>query len=308
MTKTTKIKLGVYIFVVFFCLFYSGFQAVFIPIIAKQDELISMSPLTFVPKELPIRLPNTVPPPITAASYLVIDADSFTPLLALNSTSHIYPASLIKLATALIAYKHYGLNDSLLVKTVIDEEVKMGLVPSERITALSLLYGTLISSANDAAYTIAENYPGGVSMFVKEMNSLASTLNMKSTKFINPIGFDDERQRSTAYDLALLSKEFIRYPFLMQIASTKSITVTDTTSQYYHYLLNGNQLIGVIPHLGGLKTGTTDLAGENLISYYLYNSHPLIFIVLKSEDRFTDTKQLISYITSTVSYRDLESL
>ncbi len=303
-----KAKVVLYSSLILFCLFYAGYNPLAAPLIANQYTLSKIPAIVFKPHALPKQIPDTLAPSVSASSYLIMDADSFTPLRAFNEKVPLYPASIVKLATALVAFRNYTLTQPLLVKTAISEEVTMGLVPGEKITVLNLLYGTLVNSSNDAAYTLAENYIGGVSNFVKSMNNLSYRLNMKDTRFVDPIGFDDPRQQTTAYDLSILAKEFIQFPLLLDITSTKSITVSDVTFKYFHYLLNGNQLVGVIPHIGGLKTGTTDLAGENLISYYLYNGHPIIIVVLNSEDRFADTKTLISYINATFSYQNIDSV
>lgn len=307
MNKLYKTKLYSYCFLIFLCIFYAGYSPSIAPFIPFQYSLSSPPTITFKPSALPKQIPDTLAPSVSASSYLVMDADSFTPLLAFNEHELLYPASTVKLATALVAFRDYVLTQPLVVKTTISEEITMGLVPDEKITVLNLLYGTLVNSSNDAAYTLAENYSGGVEQFVTAMNNLANQLHMKSTHFIDPIGFDNPKQKTTAYDLSLLANEFIRYPLLLDITSTKSVTVSDVSFQYFHYLLNGNQLIGVIPHVGGLKTGTTDLAGENLISYYIYKGHPIIIVVLKSEDRFADTKALISNLNATFSYQNIDS-
>ncbi len=197
------------------------------------------------------------------------------------------------------------MEEVITVKKVIEEENKMNLVAGEKISMLNLLYGTLINSANDGAYTLAEHYPGGVKEFVKEMNKLAQKLNMKNTHFENPIGFDDKNQYTTAYDLALLAREFARHPLLLNITSTKDITVSDVSFTYFHHVVSSNELIGEIPHLGGLKTGSTEGAGEHLISYYRIDDKPLLIVILKSEDRFEDTRMLINFLKQNTRYRDI---
>ena len=89
---------------------------------------------------------------------------------------------------------------------------------------------------------------------------------------------------------------------MLNITSTKYISVTDADYTRFHYLTNLNELVGEIPHLGGLKTGTTDLAGQNLISYYTLGKKQLVIVVLKSEDRFTDTRTLIELIDNNLKY------
>jgi len=288
-----------------FWLLYPGQQPLLNKAALNYSAFIQSQPIKFKPQSLP-RLVNEADKPVVfAQAYLVIDLSSFTPILSYRPEQKMYPASLVKLATAMVSYEHYPLEQKLTVNKVINEELKMGLVKNERISALNLLYGILVYSANDAAYTLAENYPGGLKPFVQEMNLLAKRLKMKNTHFTNPIGFDSAKQYSTAFDLALLSREFINNQVLLNIASTKSITVSDADFEHFHYLNSINELLGEIPHLGGLKTGTTDNAGQNLISFYRLNKKPLLLIVLKSEDRFVDTRALIDYLNNNLVFEEI---
>lgn len=260
--------------------------------------------LSFNPQPLPqVLTPFSFD--LTSQSYLILDLKSFTPIVSYFPTRKMFPASLVKLATAMVSFEHYPLEKKIMVQKVINEELKMGLVRGERITVLNLLYGTLVYSANDAAYTLAENYPGGVKNFVRAMNKLAKDLNMNQTVFTNPIGFDNRQQHSTAFDLALLSREFVSNPLLLNMTSTKSITVSDVNFERFHYLSNINELLGEIPHLGGLKTGTTDNAGQNLISFYRIDNRPLLLVILKSEDRFLETRLLIDYLNQNLRFRHI---
>ena len=286
-------------------LFYSGHNSLLAPAQSNLKAFDNTTTLKFNPQPLPLLKYNLDPLQISSQSYLVMDLSSFTPIISYQPHKKMFPASTVKLATALVSFKQYNLDQKLIVNKTIDQELKMGLVKNEEITALNLLYGALVYSANDASYTLAENYPGGVPAFVKQMNLLAKKLNMKKTHFTNPIGFDNNSQYTTAYDLALLSNEFIQKPLLLNIVSTKSITVSDTKFEHFHYLTSVNQLLGEIPHLGGLKTGTTDKAGENFISFYRFNNKPVLIVLLNSLDRFEDTRIILDYINQSLYYQSI---
>ncbi len=298
-------KYGFYLFLTFFWLLYPGHHPLLKKASLNYSAFSQNQTIKFKPEPIPQLINPINEPLILAKSYLVIDLSSFTPIISYRPTKKMYPASLVKLATAIVSYEHYPLEKNLIVNKVINEELKMGLIKNEKISALNLLYGILVYSANDAAYTLAENYPGGVKNFVLTMNHLAARLKMNNTRFANPIGFDAANQYTTALDLALLSREFINHQVLLNIASTKSITVADANFEHFHYLNSINELLGEIPHLGGLKTGTTDNAGQNLISFYRLNQKPLLLIVLKSEDRFVDTRTLIDYLNSNLIFREI---
>jgi len=305
MVKNSYGRLLLYGLLSFAFLIYPGRNTLLKEAAQNPEAFTPRKTLNFQPQPLPQLKQPFQPEFFTSPAYLVMDLSSFTPVLSRNARQKMFPASLVKLATALVSYKTYGLDKILTVKKVIPDELSMGLVPGERLTSLNLLYGILVYSANDAAYTLAENYTGGVKKFVSEMNKLAQKLKMTETNFANPIGFDNPTQYSTAFDLALLSREFLAHPFLLNLTSTKAITVSDVAFEHLHYLTNINELLGEIPHLGGLKTGTTESAGQNLISFYRLNNRPLLIVLLKSEDRFNDTRLLINYLTENLIYREI---
>jgi serine-type D-Ala-D-Ala carboxypeptidase (penicillin-binding protein 5/6) len=266
----------------------------------------SKEELKFQPKPIPLlRSESFTNPFLSAQAYVVMDLDSFTPIMSKNARQKLYPASTVKLATAMVALKNYQLEDILTVKQPVEQEYNMDLVKAERISVLNLLYGTLILSANDAALALAQNHPQGQTAFVKQMNALAKSLNMQHTHFIDPIGFDNKQQYTTPRDLALLAREFSKNPLLLNITSTKNITVADADFTRFHTLNNVNELLGDIPNLGGLKTGTTEKAGQNLISFYRYRGKPILLVVMKGEDRFNDTRQLINLLNQSLVFQPI---
>ncbi len=298
-------KYFLYLLLTMFWLLYPGKNELLIKANLNPRAFIKIEPLRFKPQPLPKTNNYLEKSQLMAQSYLVMDLNSFTPIASYRPNKRMYPASLVKLATALVSYQKYPLDKTLTVKKVIDQELKIGLVKNEKISALNLLYGILVYSGNDAAYTLAENYPGGVTEFVKQMNKLSQTLQLKNTRFTNPIGFDHPNQYTNALDLAFLSREFLKNKMLLNIASTKSITVSDVSFENFHNLNSVNQLLGEIPHLGGLKTGTTDQAGQNLIAFYEFKKKPVLIVLLKSEDRFNDARLLINYVNHHLNYLEI---
>jgi len=305
MSKSSILKFLVYGLFCLAFLVYPGKNPLLTAAARNPSAFIPRETLKYKPQPLPQLKQAFAPELFTSSAYLVMDLSSFTPILSENARQEMFPASLVKLATAIVSYRSYGLDKVLTVKKVIPDELRMGLLPGEKLTSLNLLYGILVYSANDAAYTLAENYHGGVKKFVAQMNKLAKELKMTQTSFTNPIGFDHPAQYSTAFDLTLLSREFLNYELLLNLSSTKAITVSDIAFEHLHYLTNINELLGEIPHLGGLKTGTTEKAGQNLISFYRLNDRPILIVLLKSEDRFNDARVLINYLTENLTYRQV---
>lgn len=242
-------------------------------------------------------------PEISAQGVYLIDLPSFTPILEKNQHSRFLPASTTKIITALVSYDIYKPNQIITIKKTIDEGQLMGLQIGEKITVENLLYGILVQSGNDAAYVLAENY--GYEKFIDLMNKKAAFLKMRNTHFSDPSGLEEKNQYTTPFDLALASRELLKNPYLAKIVSTKEIIVSDVDFQYFHKLTNVNKLLGEIAGLGGLKTGYTQEAGENLISFYKKNNHQFILVVLKSLDRFDDTKKIIKWLEENVDYINL---
>lgn len=266
----------------------------------ENKKTVSKKPILPIPY---LKNPQLLPE-LSAQGVYVIDLENFTPILKINEHNRFYPASTTKIITALVAYDIYRPDQIITVKKPINEGQIMNLVDGEKITVENLLYGILVHSANDAAYALAENY--GFEKFIFLMNKKAQQLKMKNTHFKNPAGLDDQNQYTTPFDLALASRQLLKNPYLSKIVSTKEITISDIDFKYFHQLKNVNKLLGEIAGVGGLKTGYTEEAGENLVSFYKNNNHQYLLVILKSEDRFTDTENIIQWIKTNIDYLNFQ--
>ncbi len=241
---------------------------------------------------------------ITAAGVVIVDVDSHVYLFERNASMRLSPASTTKLLTALVALDVYKLDDVIQVASASTGGQVMGLVNGERITVENLLYGALIHSGNDAAWTLAQGYPDGPEAFVRRMNEKAKALHMNDSNFTNPMGFDGAEHKVTPRDLAILSIAAIKHPVIAKMVAIPQITVSDVNHTLFHKLANVNQLLGKIPGVGGIKTGWTEEAGENLITYVERNNRKVILVVLHSKDRFGDTTKLIDWVFSSYRWED----
>ena len=281
-------------------LFYPG-DSYYFHIFAYNRQLFTQRENTTHLKINPIpylKLPYY--PEISAQGVYVVDLPSFTPILERNSQEKFYPASTTKIITAMVAYEIYKPDDVITIKRIITDGQTMGLVPGEKITVENLLYGILVHSANDAAYALADNF--GYDNFIKLMNKKAKELKMEKSYFVNPAGYDNERQLTTPFDLALAARTFIANKYLAKIVATKEIIISDVDFRIFHKLSNINKLLGEIRGIGGLKTGYTESAGENLISFYKKNNHQYIIVILKSQNRFEDTRNIINWLETNIDY------
>lgn len=235
------------------------------------------------------------PPSISAKSAIIINAVTGTQIYEKDADTRHLPASTTKLMTGLVVAENCDINDSAAVVSLEKEGTQMGLKIGDVVTIETLLYGMLISSGNDAATLLATSCDRDYAQFISLMNEKAKELGMTNTHFVNPIGFDNSLQYSTARDLAKLAKVAIADPLISKIVAVKSTVKTDVTGSKTYYLENVNKLLGVVNGLDGVKTGQTEGSGEILISKVERGNVSVICVVLGSADRFEESKQLIEW-------------
>lgn len=246
---------------------------------------------------------------VSAQAVYVVDATSASVLLEKNADTPVPPASTTKLMAALVALEHYAPGTVLTVGDAAGTDGGSAhLFRGETLTVEALLQATLIASANDAVLVFAENYPGGVPAFVAAMNARAEELHLENTHFTNPVGFDNPAHMSTARDLAILAQEALKNPQIAQTVNLQQATIFDSTGRYSHTVVSTNELLRQDPTVHGVKTGTTDQAGQVLITLVEREGHPVIIALLNSPDRFTETAQLINWIYDQYQWMSLESV
>ena len=254
----------------------------------------------------PVNQTNKPAPFLTAKSVVVIDVPSKVVILSKESDFRLAPASTTKMMTALVSLEIYQLDDILIVPRMPKEIGRqMDLLPGEQITVENLLYGVLVQSANDAALTLAANYDGNEKEFINLMNQKAVELSLKNTHFVNVTGFDNLNHYSTSYDLAHLTSAVLQNPVLSQMVNTRKKVVTDISEIDQHQLETTNELMGEVLGLQGVKTGWTELAGECLVSYIKRDGQEIIIVLLGSEDRFSETKNLINWVFNNHQWQDV---
>lgn len=292
--ELSRLLLGLFTFLIL--LFLPGQNVYEKSLMSKKQVLAEPSFSIPPPAPYPINITGFFPKGLTAQGVLVIDLPSGVILFQKNPTLRLSPASTTKIMTALVALEHFQPDQVLTVDTVIKEGRVMGLLPSEKITAEALLYGTLVHSANDAAFTLAENYPGRAKAFVEKMNQKAQELGLEDTHFENPIGFESQSHYSNALDLFRLTTKALQNKTFTKIVGTPSITVHDFEFKNFHFLQNVNELLGKVPGVAGIKTGFTENAGECLVNLTKKEGREILSVVLKSDDRFQETERLLDWV------------
>jgi serine-type D-Ala-D-Ala carboxypeptidase (penicillin-binding protein 5/6) len=244
-------------------------------------------------------------PDIGAKAALIADLNSNKILYSKNSLTKLPIASLTKLMTALIIVSEHDLNEIVTVPTQATQigGASINLTPNQEITIENLLKSILIQSGNDAAVTLAIHNAGTIENFVNKMNSKATELNLRNTSFANPMGFDDPNNYSTVQDLYYLAKTVYSYPEIQVIANTSTETIYSIDKSISHKLINTNLILDSYLNIGGLKTGTTPLAGGCFIGITKQTQNPKLSIVLGSTNRFLDTKIMIDWAKNTFIYK-----
>lgn len=244
-------------------------------------------------------------PIMSAQSVLAIDIVSGVTLYEKNPDEKLLPASTTKIVTALVALDYYNLDQVLTVGNIKVEGQKMRLVSGEKMTVKDLLYGLLVFSANDAAEVLAENFPGGRKSFIAAMNLKAEELSLNNTYFSNPSGLEGLGHVSTARDLTRASEVALKNSFFRKVVATKEIQLTSVDGQIKHKIRNINELIGQVEGVLGVKTGWTENARENLVAYVERGNRKIMTVVLGSQDRFGETRELIEWIFSNYEWKEV---
>jgi D-alanyl-D-alanine carboxypeptidase len=255
--------------------------------------------------DLPVLKEGVSFPILSAQSVTAVDLTSGVTLYEKDPNKALLPASTTKIVTALVALDTYELNQVLKVGRIGVVGQKMGLVWGEEIKFIDVLYGLLVYSGNDAAEVLAQNHPGGRDLFIGLMNKKVKDLGLNNTHFSNPTGLDNGAQYSTTRDLVVVAKEAMKNQTFAEIVGTREKVVKSVDSKYTHRLTNINKLVGEIPGVLGVKTGWTENARENLVSYIERDNRKVMIVVLGSSDRFGETKELIEWIYNNYTWEEV---
>ena len=246
---------------------------------------------------------------ISAKSAILIDGKTGEILYEKNSEEALPPASVTKVMTLLLVCEalyngSFTLEDEV---TVSDYAASMGgsqvfLREGEQISVRDLLKSTVIASGNDAAVALAELTAGSEALFVAKMNEKARQMGLSGCTFENVTGLDDTVTNHTmsAKDIALISRELIKYPEITEYASIWQ----DSIRNGEFTLTNTNRLVRYYSGCNGLKTGSTDKAGYCISAAAKRDNMQLIAVIMGAETkdmRNTDAKVLLDYGFSSFS-------
>ncbi len=245
---------------------------------------------------------------INADAAILIDATTGEILYEKNSNKKEYPASITKIMTALLAFEANKMNEIITFSHNAIFGIEPGsshiaLQEEEQITMEQAIYALLLRSANEAALGIAEQIDGSVEKFAEHMTVRAKELGCKNTNFLNPNGLHNENHYTTAYDMALIAKEALKFPEFKKVIKTTYYEIPPTNKQQEtRYLYGQHQMIKppsiyVYEGCEGGKTGFTDEAQNTLVTYAKRDNTELIAVVFqcKGAQHYEDTIKLFDY-------------
>ena len=240
----------------------------------------------------------------SSGSAIMIEYSTGEILYKKNINQRMAPASMTKIMSLILIMENIesgrlNWNDIVVASA---NAASMGgsqiyLSQNEMMSVLDLVKGICIASGNDATVAMAERIAGSEENFVKMMNEKARKLGLKNTNFVNSTGLDAKEHYSTAYDMAIMARELIKYEKILEFSSIYEDYLRKDTENSF-WLVNTNKLVRYYSYIDGLKTGYTGDAGYCLTATGKKNGMRLITVVMNSDtstNRNNDTISMMNY-------------
>lgn len=250
---------------------------------------------------------------ITAPSAVLMETSSGKILFEKNPHEQRPCASITKVMTMLLVCEaidngNLSLEDTI---TASAHAASMGgsdiwLEEGETMSANDMIKATVVASANDAAVALAEHLCGSEEVFVQKMNEKANQLGMKDTVFKNCNGLDEDGHITSAYDVAVMSRELMKHEMIFDYTSIWLDNLRDGKTQ----IVNTNKLLKTYKGITGLKTGTTNDAGCCMAASATRGDMSLVAVVLgcnSGKERFSDAAALLDYGFANFSVTQLKA-
>lgn len=256
-------------------------------------------------------------PDLVSNAAIVMDAASGQILYEKNAYDKKYPASITKILTTLLALENNVDPDETITMSenaiwgIERDSTNIGLDVGEQVTIKDLLYATMVKSANECAYALAEIVAGDIESFADLMNKRAEEIGCQNTHFVTPNGLHDDNHYTCAYDMALITKTALQNDTFREIAGTLNYTVPATNlTDETRPLWNGNKMINpaepyYYEYCEGGKTGYTTVANNTLVTFAKKDGLELICVVLDCDGAkyaYTDSRALYNYCYNNYSY------
>lgn len=284
-----------FIFVLFYssCCFASTYEYIW-STIADTNSNLSTTPVSSSESDSSLNLEST--------SGILIEQSTGQILYEQNSHEKLRPASVTKVMSILLIMEALD-RDDITLDTLVpcsENARSMGgsqiwLDPRETLSVNDMLKAICVVSANDCTMAMAEFIAGSEEIFVQRMNTRAKELGMNDTNFVNCHGIDEDGHVTSAYDIAIMSRELLlNHPEITNYTTIYMDTLRDGKSQ----LVNTNKLLRTYNGCTGLKTGSTGLALYNLSASATRDGLSLISVIMHAPStavRFAEAKKLLDY-------------
>ena len=247
-------------------------------------------------------------PEINGHAAILIDIDTGAILYSKNADEKMYPASITKIMTALLAVENCAMEDTFsftqdILNVLPWDAAKYGYVAGEEVNIRDLLYVLMLRSANEVAIGLGMKIAGTEEEFGKLMTKRAKEIGAVNTNFVNATGLHDDNHYTTAHDMALIAMEAMGNATFAEVWGTPNYIVNPTNIEpdvvriwnRHNMMVNTNA--AYYGYAKGGKTGYTDEAGRTLVTYASRDGRNLICVVMKSgtETVYSDTRLLFEY-------------
>ncbi|HEU4965753.1 MAG TPA: D-alanyl-D-alanine carboxypeptidase family protein [Bacilli bacterium] len=231
---------------------------------------------------------NDEPPSgLTAQGAVLMDMQSGQVLFNQNMDAKLYPASITKIMTCLLALEKSDLDEMVTTSQLAREQEgnRVYLETGEQEPMEQMLYGLMLNSGNDAAVAIAEHIGGSVEGFAKMMNDKARELGAVNTHFVTPNGLHDDNHYTTPYDMALISKYAMQNEKFREIVGTEYYKWDG--QEWHTTLVNINPMLWNYDGATGVKTGFTDQAQQTMVVTAKQGDRELLAVLMGVQNRQT---------------------
>ena len=248
-----------------------------------------------VASALALSVPRSLSGGLSASGVLIVDLDSAQTVYADRPLEPRPIASLTKLMTALLIVENHGLDETVRIAPAVGaiRDNVAGVQVGDDYRLGDLLTAMLVHSANDSAVALAIHDAGSEDAFVEKMNARAKALGLEDTVYRTSTGFDASGQHSTPRDIGILSAFVLGVPEIADRMALNSASITSRSGTVLSFA-HTHQLLRQPNAITAGKTGTTDGAGQCLMSVFSEDGHRYAAILLHSDDRYGDMRRILS--------------
>lgn len=250
----------------------------------------------------------------SAVSAIIIEPSTGEVIFEKNSHEKLHPASMTKMMSMLLIIENIekGVISWDEMVTTSSNASSMGgsqilLETGEQMSVKDLFKGIAVASGNDAVVAMAEKIAGTEGMFVSMMNERAKQLGLTDTNFKNPHGLDAAEHYSSAYDMALIAKELVKHPEVLEYTSIYEDYLRKDTDRKI-WLVNTNKLVRFYQGVDGLKTGYTKEAGYCLTATAKKGNSRFIAVVMGEPDSKTRNAEVTEMLDYAFAQYEVEEI